>query len=102
VQSIPFEVASALCWSENFEKLHQYKEARCRRLDKMYALVPQQQAHTVPQQAVQQQTHTVQQHEQLQYQQRLSQQSLMQQAAMLQQQQPIYHPGLLAAMPQVD
>jgi hypothetical protein len=68
----------------------------------MYALVPQQQAHTVPQQAVQQQTHTVQQHEQLQYQQRLSQQSLMQQAAMLQQQQPIYHPGLLAAMPQIE
>ncbi|CAM6082536.1 unnamed protein product [Calypogeia fissa] len=68
----------------------------------MYALVPQQQAHTVQQQAVQQQTHTVQQHEQLQYQQRLSQQSLMQQAAMLQQQQPIYHPGLLAAMPQIE
>lgn len=73
------------------------KESTCRRFDKMYALVPQQQAHTVQQQAVQQQQ---QQHEQLQYQQRLNQQSLMQQA-MLQQQQPLYHPGLLAAVPQV-
>lgn len=48
--------------------------------------------------------YAMQQNEQLQYQQRLKQQSLVQQAMLQQhqQQQTIYHAGLLAAMPQAD
>lgn len=48
--------------------------------------------------------YAMQQNEQLQYQQRLKQQSLVQQAMLQQhqQQQTIYHAGLLAAMPQAS